>query len=170
MSAPTRTALIDRVDGLDSPVGRVARGQALCSGANFRTVHVFVLDAGGRLMIQRLAESRERYPGRWGSSVAAYLHAGEGYREAARRRLLEELGLRLALDRVGKLQMHDERSLKFVELYTARDGEPSIREPEHIAELEYRSLAELDRSVSAEPESFTPTFLRLYVFFRRRDR
>ena len=70
---------------------------------------------------------RERHPERWGSSVAAYLYAGESYQEAAQRRLWEELGLEGPLRRIGKTRMADERSLKFVELYTLLDGPADVR-------------------------------------------
>lgn len=134
-------------------------------GANFRTVHVFVL-RGSQLLLQRLAPSRERHPERWGSSVAAYLHAGESYEHAARRRLYEEIGLRGTLTRIGKTRMEDDGSLKFVELYTANDGPLSIRDRSHVAEVRYWDEEELGTAIMRTPERFTPTFLHVYRFFR----
>lgn len=166
MPAPTKTSPIDAVDAHDHPVGTVPRGDALEVGANFRTVHVFVFH-DGRLLLQRLAPTRERHPQRWGSSVAAYLHAGESYEQAAHRRLWEELGLRGSVRRVGKTRMEDERSLKFVELYTLDDGPAWIREPDHIAELRYWALDDVDRIVAQAPECFTPTFLHIYRYLQR---
>lgn len=168
MPAPTQASPIDIVTGDDQAVGTIRRGEALAQGANFRTAHVFITDGRGDLLLQRLARDRERHPCRWGSSVAAYLHAGETYEEAAIRRLHEELGLSLALDPVGKIQMRDMNSLKFVYLFLGRDGEPRIREPDHIGELTYRSTAEIARELTAEPDSFTPTFRRLYEAFADR--
>jgi isopentenyl-diphosphate Delta-isomerase len=167
MPAPTLETLIDCVDDEDRPVGLVTRGEVLRLGAGFRTVHVFVLDSDGRLLVQRLAATRERHAGRFGSSVAAYLYAGEDYQTAAERRLGEELGLRTPLRARGKLRMLDEGSMKFVALYTARSDEAQIREPDHIAELVWRSLPDLDRDVREDPAAFTPTFLELYEYFRR---
>jgi isopentenyldiphosphate isomerase len=167
MPAPAKTSLIDWVDEEDHPVGRVPRGEVLQLGANFRTVHVFVFH-GGDLLLQQLAPTRERHPERWGSSVAAYLHAGEDYEQAARRRLWEELGLEGALTRIGKTRMEDERSLKFVELYTLLDGPVEIREPDHIAELRYWHPDELDSAIAESPASFTPTFLHVYRYLQQR--
>lgn len=167
MAAPTATSLIDWVDEEDHPVGRVPRGDALQLGASFRTVHVFVFH-DEELLLQQLSPTRERHPERWGSSVAAYLHAGEDYERAARRRLREELGLDGALTRVGKTRMEDERSLKFVELYTLVDGPTEIREPDHIAELRYWGPGELEHEIAESPETFTPTFLHVYRYFQPR--
>src|SRR5579884_4055272 len=110
MPAPAPASPIDSVDHEDHAIGTVPRGEVLRLGANFRTVHVFVFHEE-RLLLQRLSSLRERHPEHWGSSVAAYLHAGETYREAATRRLWEELGLEGSLHRVGKTRMEDEQSL-----------------------------------------------------------
>lgn len=165
MPAPTRTDLIDVVSHDDRAVATIERGKALGRGANFRTAHVFISNERGELLLQLLAEGRERHPGRWGSSVAAYLHAGETYEGAASRRLREELGLFLSLRFVGKIHMRDVESLKFVSLFLGYDGDAAIREPAHIAELAYWPIARLDRMLGAEPERFTPTFRRLYDAF-----
>jgi isopentenyl-diphosphate Delta-isomerase len=167
LPAPSAESLIDQVDRSDRPIGQMPRGDALRTGANFRTVHVFVFHED-QLLLQRLAPQRERHPGLWGSSVAAYLHAGESYERAARRRLCEELGLRGDLLEVGKMQMRDERSLKFVELFELRDGPARIREPNHIAELSYWREGDLVTAVEERSDMFTPTFLDVYRFFRQR--
>jgi len=164
MPAPTATTPIDAVDDRDRRVGTVARGDALRTGSNFRTAHVFVLNSRSEIVLQRLASTRERHPGRWGSSVAAYLYAGESYEHAAARRLREELGLGSPLREVGKLEMRDEGSLKFVTLFSAQ-GEPEILEPDHISALKSCPLAKVDDELRADPSHFTPTFVQLYLTF-----
>jgi isopentenyl-diphosphate delta-isomerase len=165
MPAPTRTSLIDVVSDDDRAVTTIKRGEVLERGVNFRTAHIFIVNGQGDLLLQQLAESRERHPLRWGSSVAAYLHAGETYKEAAIRRLREELGLSLALRFVGKIHMRDVNSLKFVSLFVGYDGEVAILEPEHIAELAYWPIDKVNQAIDVEPERFTPTFRRLYEAF-----
>ncbi len=160
------TSPIDVVDTEDHPVGTIPRGEVLLLGANFRTVHVFVFHEE-RLLLQLLSPTRERNPTHWGSSVAAYLHAGETYEHAAHRRLAEELGLEGELQRVGKTRMHDESSVKFVELYTLLDGPARIREPDHIETLRYWERGELEEAIRRFPDEFTPTFLHVYRYFQR---
>lgn len=163
MTAPGRDSPIDRVDAFDRRLGTVKRGEVLELGANFRTVHVFLLSPDGALILQQLAPTRDRHAGRWGSSVAAYLHAGETYEHAAKRRLDEELGLRSQLEHVGRTRMLDERSWKFVALYRGIDGRAHVREPDHVARLRAWPVAELEREVRLRPHLFTPTFLHLYM-------
>jgi isopentenyl-diphosphate Delta-isomerase len=166
MTAPGSATLIDRVNDEDRAVGLVPRKAALAEGANFRTAHVFVLDHLGRLLLQRLAPERERHPCRWGSSVAAYLFAGETYHDGAARRMADELCLRGPLTRVGKIRMQDEDSTKFVGLFTFRSDHAEICAPDHIAELRYWPIPELDEAITIQSHAFTPTFLELYSFWR----
>jgi isopentenyl-diphosphate Delta-isomerase len=165
MTAPTPSMLIDVVDDRDHAVGTVPRESVLERGDNFRTAHVFVLDERDRLLLQRLAPKRPRHPNRWGSSVAAYLFAGETYEAAARRRLLEELGLEVPITQIGKAEMVDERSLKFVTLYGARSATPRNEEPGEISALVYRPLDWIANEIQRRRELFTPTFLALFERF-----
>ncbi len=170
MPAPSQNTLIDAVNELDERIGSVRRGEALRKGRNFRTAHVFVLNARQELLLQRLAGGRERHPGRWGSSVAAYLFAGESYQAGAMRRTREELGLDQPLEPVGKIEMLDERSLKFVNLFVTHSDTASNREPTHISQLEFRLIGEIEQELASEPDNFTPTFAALFEVFGRRLR
>ena len=166
MPAPTQATLIDVVNGRDEEVGTAVRGEVLEAGRNFRTAHIFVVNGSGEILLQRLSPARARHPCRWGSSVAAYLFAGETYLEAAERRLEEELGVSAPLHQIGKIEMLDERSLKFVALFSAHAEHPTIRDSEHIDALEYWPQGRIDRALNIRPGDFTPTFERLYRAFR----
>lgn len=166
MPAPTKETLIDAVDAADEPVATVQRGRALITRRNFRVAHVFVFNLAGQLLLQQLSRQRERHPLRWGSSVAAYLYAGEPDWAGARRRLQEELGLSTQLRKHGTFPMRDEESLKFVSLFTTQSDTPRVQEPSHIERIEYSELSQVDSVIEHDPATFTPTFLQTYRFFR----
>lgn len=166
MAAPTDESLLDLVDDQDQAIGVVRRGEVFDRHAGFRVAHVFVFDAGGRLLVQQLGAARTRNPLRWGSSVAGYLHAGETYDEAATRRLFEELGLSTPLDEVAYTSMVDQGCTKFIRLYRTVADAPRITEPGHIETLRFATLRELDHEVRSAAASFTETFLHLYRHFR----
>lgn len=165
MSAPSPSSPIDVVDDANRPVTTTQRRRVPEPGLNFRTVHIFVFNRDGELLLQRLAKSRNRNPLKWGSSVAGYLHAGESYREAAERRLREELGLRTSLQEVGVTSMEDEGSTKFVGLFTTTADDPEIREPDHIADIRYLPLDEIDSLVRVSPDALTGTFRHVYRYY-----
>jgi isopentenyl-diphosphate Delta-isomerase len=157
MPRPGPTSLIDRVDDSNRPIGVVARADVFRVRANFRTVHVLVLNDNGDLLLQQLAATRERNPCKWGSSVAGYLHAGESYGHAARRRLAEELGLHTSLGEVGVTPMNDDGVTKFIGVYTTVSDHPRVAEPEHIEAIQFRSLREIIQGISDQPDSYTET-------------
>jgi len=162
MPAPTLHSPLDRVDDTDQPVGRVERGDVFRLGVGFRVVHVFVQDHDGQLLLQEIGASRTRSPGRLGSSVAGYLHAGESYVDAARRRLVEELDLTTPLTKLGAVRMPDDGATKFVELYGTVSDTATNRDPAHIEGIEYWPLDAVEQTLAAEPDRFTETFP--YVF------
>jgi isopentenyl-diphosphate delta-isomerase len=165
MPAPSSDSMIDVVDDNDRPFDTVRRGDALPAAVNFRTVHVLVFDHAGRLLLQRLASTRERHAGLWGSSVAGYLHAGESYEQAASRRLEEELGIVAPLDPIGVLRMRDEQSSKFVGVFTTTADRAMNMLPDHIAELRWFTIDELRDGLAATPDAFTETFRNVFAYW-----
>jgi len=169
MPAPGPTSFIDAVDEWNEPVGLVPRGEVFERRSNFRTVHVLVFDSDGELLLQQLAPSRERHPLRWGSSVAGYLHAGESYDDAARRRLLEELSLDVPAISIGVVSMVDEGLTKFVGVFTARADHPCIGEPGHIARIEFMAPSRVRDDLDQSPELFTDTLREVFAFWEKVD-
>ncbi len=169
MAAPSASSLVDRVDEYDRPIGVVERGSVFEQHANFRVVHIFVFDRAGRLLLQKLGRKRERNPLRWGSSVAGYLYAGESYNAAARRRLREELGLESPLDPIGRSMMIDRECRKFIMLFqtTVSASEPRIAEKEHIEEIQFWQLTEIEEWLARDPEAFTETFRHIFRFYEK---
>lgn len=172
MPETSASTLIDVLDESGRPVGAASRQEALESGLPVRTVHVFLVDREGQLLLQRLGVGRDRHPGPGllGSSVAAFPRPGESEAAAARRRSAEELGLDAPLDRVGTIRTMDGRSPKFVTLFEASvaRSQPRILEPGHVEGVEYWALDDLDHELVQAPERFTETFRALYAWWRER--
>ncbi len=66
--------------------------------------------------------------------------------------------------------MEDERSRKFVGLYTTSADNPVNAEPDQIAALEWRPLNEVILEASNDPSRFTPTLRRLLFFYMQSSR
>ena len=155
--------VLDRVDTGDRVVGSVRRRDVFRQSVNFRVAHLLLFNKRGDLLVQRLAKTRERHPGRWGSSVAAYVASGESYREAIERRTWEELGVQVEFVRLlGKTSM-DEASgcKKFISVFSGCwDGAFAI-DDSHISEVRFVPVKEVLRTRKEEPGRLTPTFLHV---------
>jgi isopentenyldiphosphate isomerase len=171
MPAPAPTAAVDVVDERNEPIGTAQRREVLPQGLNFRTVHNLVADEHGNVLLQRLGTDRDRHPLKWGSSVAGYLHAGETYEAAAKRRFEEELGIQAPLEFVGITPMHDECSTKFIGVFLAAVPHdlPEIRDSKHIDSLRWVPLSELLDQVATKPDAFTPSLIHVINFLTGTD-
>ena len=157
--------VIDRVDDSDAPIGTIVREQVFSQRANFRVVHVFVFNTRGELLLQQIPTHRERHPGRWGSSVAGYVFAGESYVAAAERRVREELGIvQKKLHYVGKTTMLDGPSHKFITIFSMVHDGPFNPDRNHIASLQFQPVQRVWRSILQQPEIYTPTFLHVFRY------
>jgi isopentenyldiphosphate isomerase len=160
---------IDVVDENDIPISTIKRNEVFMQRANFHVAHNLIFNSRGELLVQRLANRRIRHPGYWGSSVAAYIFAGESYEGAAQRRLGQELGVHgVPLSYVGKTSMEDEGCHKFIGVFAANHDGPFSFDPDHIHSLEFLSRSVIHELHAAGSRSFTPTFLRVLSFYESR--
>jgi isopentenyldiphosphate isomerase len=169
MTTVSENMEIDAVDQSDVPIGRIPRSQVFRQRASFRVVHDLIFNSRGDLLVQQLASTRSRHPGYWGSSVAAYLFAGETYQAAAGRRLAEELGIHdVRLNYVGKTSMDDDGSHKFIAVFSATHEGPFSFDRSHIERLEFLPRQVIHELQAAGSREFTPTFLRVLGFYESR--
>ena len=76
----------------------IDKAEAHRTGAWHRAAHLWLITSAGKVLLQRRAETKENWPGRWDVSVAGHVAAGETAAEAAVREAKEELGLQLAVE------------------------------------------------------------------------
>lgn len=158
------------VDGDDNIVGHLDKDRCHDGdGRLHRAFSVFLFDADGRPLLQQRARGKRLWPLAWSNSVCSHPTRGESVEGAAHRRVLEELGVEVAL----QVLYHFE--------YRARDGARGVEhelcwvlagricateiarlrpDESEIAALRWIDREALDRELGAEPERFTP-WLRL---------
>jgi isopentenyl-diphosphate delta-isomerase len=163
--------ILDVVNQADVPVGRIKREDVFAAQAGFRVAHVLILNSQEELLLQRLALSRKRNPGAWGSSVASYLFASESYQAAAGRRVREELGVMApSLTFLGKTEMMDEGCLKFISIFTMNYDGPFIFDRSQIEQIEFVPSIRIPRMIDGDTRQFTPTFLHVFRYYASRFR
>jgi len=107
-----------RVDDRDRVLGRATKRACHTGrGLRHRAFLVMIYNRAGELLLARRSPDKWLWPGWWDGTVAGHVEVGETYASAARRRVLEEAGIRPRLRRADTI------------LYTARykkDGENEI--------------------------------------------
>lgn len=89
--------IFDIVDDKGYPTGeKVARSKAHEDGIRHRTAHIWVLRENGdktEVLLQKRAMNKDSFPGRYDTSSAGHIQAGDEPIESAIRELSEELGI-----------------------------------------------------------------------------
>ena len=61
--------MFDVVDSTDKVIGRASREEIHRKGLLHRSTHLLVFDGSGRVLLQKRSMRKDRFPGRWDSSV-----------------------------------------------------------------------------------------------------
>jgi isopentenyl-diphosphate delta-isomerase len=153
----------------DGSLFPIEKMQAHVEGQLHLAVSVFVFD-GDLLLLQRRARGKYHCGGLWANTCCTHPHWRETLEACAERRLGEELGFSLPLDRhetvdyaadVGNGLREHER----VSLFSATVDRHALvvaPDPEEVEETRWITHGDLLREAAAAPETFTP-WLRIYL-------
>jgi isopentenyl-diphosphate delta-isomerase len=158
------------VDPNGWPRGAVGRHQAHQAGGVLHlAVSVQLVDSQGRWLLQRRAESKPVFAGRWSNSCCTHPVPGESLQAAALRGLQDELGLcDVELQAAGAFtyrardassgMVEHERDFVFVGLADTREVSPH---PDHVSELALLPFRDaLRTSSSSAGAPWAPEVLR----------
>ncbi|MBX3738085.1 MAG: NUDIX domain-containing protein [Candidatus Didemnitutus sp.] len=156
--------LFDVVDEHDRVIGQAPRGEVHARGLRHRAVHVFVTNRAGEVFLHQRSLTKDTFPGRWNSSCAGHVGAGDDYDETVLRELEEELGCvpAAAPRRLFKIEARPETGEEFVWVYRVEAEGPFRLEPAEIQRGAWFAPAEVDRWLAARPDEFARSFLFLW--------
>ena len=155
------------VDEMDRILRYAYRSAVHEDNLRHRAVHILIFNDLGEVYLQKRARWKDRHPLRWDSSAAGHVCAGEGYDEAARRELKEELGIEVPLQKLLKLPASMRTDQEFIWLYRG-DLERAVRP--NRSEIEaggFFSPNVVDGWITARPEDFTPAYMECWRAFRQ---
>lgn len=99
--------LIDILDKQGNSTGdTMLKSDAHKKGLFHATVHVWVYNRNGEILLQKRTSSKETYPNKWDVSVAGHISAGEDPITTAMRETKEEIGLNLIESDLYKIGQH----------------------------------------------------------------
>lgn len=162
------------VDPEDRPVGTAGKLAAHREGLLHRAFSVFVLDAAGRMLLQRRAAGKYHSGGLWSNACCSHPRPGEAVEAAAHRRLREEMGfdcpLEFAFPLIYRAAVAPElEEHEYDHVFLGRwDGTPRP-DPDEVGEWRWVDPEQLARDVGETPESFTVWFRQALAELHRMD-
>ncbi len=152
------------VDMMDRETGREEKITAHEKGMLHRAFSVFLFQ-GDSLLLQKRASSKYHCGGLWTNTCCSHPRAGEEVKEAAVRRLKEELGICVDdLMEVHSFVYHQEfdNGLTEFEYDHVLTGEYSgtwVENPDEVEEVKWVRLPKLLEEVRKNPAAYTPWFI-----------
>lgn len=151
------------VDKNDNEIGNGEKMEVHRQGKLHRCFSIFVFNSKGQLLLQQRAKSKYHSGGLWTNTCCSHPRVGDELKEAAHRRLREEMGFDCELIEIftfiykAKLD-HGLCEHEYDHVMIGKfDGEP-IPNPEEADGWKWIGLDELKKDIMAYPENYTYWF------------
>jgi isopentenyl-diphosphate delta-isomerase len=149
------------VDRRDTVVGVGPKLEVHRQGQLHRAVSVVLFDDQGRLLLQRRAGAKYHSAGLWSNTCCGHPRPGESVGDAARRRLMDEMGIEgCGLTRVTEFLYFAELDGGLVEyeldhVLIGRWNGPTNPDPEEVAETRWIDRELLFEELVQDPDRYT---------------
>jgi isopentenyl-diphosphate Delta-isomerase len=153
--------IFDIVDEHDQVIGNGRRSIIHAQKLRHRAIHILLRNACGEVFLQKRSPLKDKNPNRWDTSCSGHVDSGEDYDTAAVRELYEELGVRMDLASLQKMQKFEavpETGMEFVWIYHGHHDGPFTLCPHEISDGRYWTLAEVDAGMAEQPHNFSGAF------------
>ncbi len=151
------------VDERDNPIGTMEKMEAHEKGLLHRAFSVFIFNERGEMLIHQRAEEKYHSGGLWTNACCSHPREGETTEEAARRRLMEEMGfdcdVQEQFDFIYRADLDQgltEHELDHV-FFGTFNGIPQVN-PDEVMAWKYIPLTALHHDVQSNPERYTEWF------------
>lgn len=131
-------------------------------GVLHRAFSIFIFDKNGNLILQQRAENKYHSPLLWSNTCCGHPRPGESFKTAAKRRLLEELGIKCEINKFGiikyKLNVGDLIEHEYNTLFYGFYDGPIKPDLTEVANVKHEKLDFLFSDIKRNPNLYTPWF------------
>lgn len=151
------------VNSQDEAIGLMDKMEAHEKGLLHRAFSVFIFNTKGEMLLQQRALSKYHSGGLWTNACCSHPMPGEETQDAARRRLLEEMGFSATLEKtfsfIYKTGFDNGLTEHEVDhVFTGTYDGIILPDPEEVQDYKYQPADLIRRSIEAEPQLYTSWF------------
>jgi len=153
------------VNEADNVIGSEYMRIAVEKGMIRRAARVYVFNESGQLLVQQRS-AKVAKPLLLDQSAAGHVDEGESYEEAARRELLEELGLKDVELLPIVISFRTTDFFNGIYKVVVPDGTTITFDSEELAGVFWYDIETLETEMKFEPDKFTPAFKETWYLLR----
>jgi isopentenyl-diphosphate delta-isomerase len=158
------------VDENDTQVGLMPKLEAHQKGILHRAFSVFIFNSNHQLLLQKRAVSKYHSGGLWTNTCCSHPREGEETLDAAKRRLIEEMGiktnLRKVFDFIYKAELDNELTENEFDhvYYGIYDEDPTIN-TEEADDFKWIDMETLNNDIILNGQNYTVWFKIAFDYF-----
>lgn len=151
------------VNELDEPMGIMEKMEAHRKGLLHRAFSVFIFNAKGEMLLQQRAAGKYHSAGLWTNACCSHPRPGEDTREAAMRRLNEEMGFTAGLNKILEFTYRTEfdnglTEFEFDHVFAGLYDGNIHPDKKEVDDYCYKSLDEILAGLASYPAKYTSWF------------
>ncbi|MDB9822920.1 NUDIX domain-containing protein [Deltaproteobacteria bacterium] len=134
----------DIVDIDDNVIGQATRKECNSDPRLIhRAVFILIFNDRNQVLWQKRSHTKDVNPGEWVTSVSGHVNAGEDYGETAVREAVEELGIDVSLEFLGKFLYRYPTETEYSAIYRAFSNGPFNYNSEEISAIEFMTVSDI---------------------------
>lgn len=151
------------VDENDTQLGVMEKMEAHEKGALHRAFSIFIFNSKQELLLQQRALSKYHSAGLWTNTCCSHPRPSETNLEAANRRLMEEMGMKVSLSHKTSfiykaLFDNDLTEHEYDHIFVGHSDDKPIINREEVENYEWRSIEKIKDELRVHPEKYTVWF------------
>lgn len=160
------------VNEQDEPVGSMEKMEVHRKALLHRAFSVFIVNRKGDMLLQQRARKKYHSPGLWTNACCSHPRPGEITRDAAARRLSEELGFTTELSKIFAFTYRSEFENGLTEFeydhvfFGVYDG-PIAADPNEVNDYCFKTMAEIQANLGSNPLHYTVWFLQAFPLVQK---
>lgn len=151
------------VDQNGHEIGLIEKNTAHQTGILHRSFGVFIINSQGNMLIHKRAQTKDHCSGLWSHACSSHPKPGENTKQAAQRRLKEEMGIVCDLQEAFPFIYQGESNNRscdhgYMHLFIGISDQEPIPNPEEFEAYKWIELHELLKDVNEHPGKYTHWF------------
>lgn len=151
------------VDDKDQFIGLMKKMEAHEKGLLHRAVSAFVFNSKNEMLLQKRALSKYHTPGLWSNTACTHPRENETVKDAAQRRVFEEMGIKTTLDFSFSFTYKCDfnnglTEHEFDHVFVGRTDALPIINAEEVDSYVFKSLDSVEKELKESPENYTKWF------------